>query len=518
MEDIILDSTHISNDEHLMVKITNAFKKYDTTTVLNGFNMSVSKGVIYGLLGPSGCGKTTLLSSIIGRTRLNSGQIRLGVKRKKQIGYMPQDLALYDEFSMLETFHYFGSLYEMSYDEIIDKGEKLLNFMEMPPFTTQFGTMSGGQQRRFSLCVALLHDPSLLILDEPTVGVDPIISASIWTYLQDLTNRGKTIIITTHYIEEARQANMIGLMRKGVLLAEASPLDIMESCNADTLESAFLILSQKHSAHMSTERKISNTPQSSATTTLKKSSFFSKTRFKAQLLKHWYWSVRNWKIIGFVCILPIFTLLLFNTLIGQTPDPLNFGIINKEINKHTCQKIQLEEMCNDQIPLSCKYLYHLKNSEITLKYYDDEELAKSDALYNNIWGYLLFSNNFTNLINKRYNDSFGMSSEDFEHMTISSSIDMSDFITSKLIQSKLINGFEELSKAFNHCNSTSVRYIDPRPFKIMEPVFGKLKVNIVEYGTPAIISMLVNQNCFNTHIKKENNFNEIIKTYKLTVY
>ncbi|XP_050423020.1 ABC transporter G family member 23-like [Adelges cooleyi] len=495
MEEINLDSTTgqptTADNDNTMVRITNAYKAYDASSmVLNGFNMTVSTGTIYGLLGPSGCGKTTLLSCIIGRTRLNSGRIQLAVRKKKQIGYMPQDLALYEEFSMAETLHYFGSLYEMPYEQIITRGEKLLSLMDMPPTKTKFGAMSGGQQRRFSLCVALIHDPSLLILDEPTVGVDLIISASIWTYLHELTTRGKTIIITTHYIEEARRANMIGLMRKGVLLAEAAPLEIMASCNADSLESAFLTLSQKHTANMEVTRENSKMPTSPSSTTLEKSSFFSPTRFKAQLLKHWYWSVRNWKIIFFVCLLPIFTLLLFDTIVGRTPDLLYMGVINKEIVETPCSPIQPNAFCDDQIPFSCKYLHHLELNGVSLIYYDDVEEAKTAGLHNKIWGYLEFKSNFTELVKKRYDDPMNMASEDLEEMELWASMDMSNFIISKLIQTRILKSLKDLSKSHGFCNETSIRYVDSRPFTIMEPVFGQLEVNMSHYGAPAVLSIL----------------------------
>ncbi|KAF4529688.1 hypothetical protein B566_EDAN010774, partial [Ephemera danica] len=165
------------------VYVENAYKYYGSSkspkVVLDRLNMTVPQGTIYGLLGASGCGKTTLLTCIVGRRRLNSGDIwvlggRPGSRGSgvpgPRVGYMPQDIALFSDFSFRETI--------------------------------------GGQKRRVSLAAALLHDPELLILDEPTVGVDPVLRQRIWDHLVQITVRGNTtVIITTHYIEEARQAD-----------------------------------------------------------------------------------------------------------------------------------------------------------------------------------------------------------------------------------------------------------------------------------------------------------------------
>ncbi|KAF0752608.1 ABC transporter G family member 23-like [Aphis craccivora] len=494
MEEINLDHVQETNDDvNLAVKITDAYKAYNSAAVvLNGFNMNVQKGTIYGLLGPSGCGKTTLLSCIIGRGRLDSGHIQLSVKKKKEIGYMPQDLALYDEFNILETFHYFGSLYEMSYKDIIDKGEKLISLMEMPPSKTQFGSMSGGQQRRFSLCTALLHDPSLLILDEPTVGLDPIISASIWEYLQDLTNRGKTIIITTHYIEEARLANTIGLMRKGVLLSEAPPLEIMASCNADTLENAFLILSQKQTSvnEDTIEQPRRKSILQPATTSLKKSSLFSPIRFKAQLLKHWYWSVRNWTIILFVCLLPLLTIMIYNLTIGQAPKPLNVGIVNYENPSHCVYNSF--DICDGNIPLSCKFMKEMEKHDLTLTKYNEKNLARQDAKHGVTWGFVTFEKNFTDMIGMKFDNPSIMSSHEIEDSAIKASLDMSNYVVKTIIQGKLHQSYKSLTKAFINCNKTTVTTtLDPVPITLMTPVFGVLyDINMSHYGAAAIISIL----------------------------
>uniref|UniRef100_A0A1A9ZUT0 ABC transporter domain-containing protein n=1 Tax=Glossina pallidipes TaxID=7398 RepID=A0A1A9ZUT0_GLOPL len=173
----------------------------------------------YGLLGASGCGKTTLLSCIVGRRRLNSGEIwvlggRPGSRGSgvpgPRIGYMPQEVALYGEFTMRETLIYFGMIADMSRRDVEDRTEFLLKLLNLPNGSKFVKNLSGGQQRRMSLAAALLHEPELLILDEPTVGVDPVLRQSIWDHLVDITKNGNTtVIITTHYIDECAQAHVV---------------------------------------------------------------------------------------------------------------------------------------------------------------------------------------------------------------------------------------------------------------------------------------------------------------------
>ena len=157
---------------------------YGKHTILNELSMRVNRGTIFALLGPSGCGKTTLLSCILGRKDVKAGDIRVfsGAPGDRSIGlpgglvgFMPQDICLYQEFTIRETFQYFGRLQKMGAEPIEKKKLWLLEMLDLPEEGRRVSKLSGGQKRRLSFAVALLHNPKFLILDEPTVGVDPLV-------------------------------------------------------------------------------------------------------------------------------------------------------------------------------------------------------------------------------------------------------------------------------------------------------------------------------------------------------
>lgn len=242
--------------------------------ILKSVDLNVPYGSIFGLLGPSSCGKTTLLRCLVGLLRPNSGLIRLfcqtpeiygdesrattgccGGERDSQgsvrsskwkvpgsnVGYMPQDLGLYEDFSIRQLLTMFGQYMVMSSALIESRINFMAKFLDLPEVDRQIGSLSGGQKRRVSFAIACLHMPPLIILDEPTVGVDPLLRQSIWKYLRRLADEeNKTIIITTHYIEEAAQADQVALMRAGEILIQDTPKKIMEANGCKSLEEAFL--------------------------------------------------------------------------------------------------------------------------------------------------------------------------------------------------------------------------------------------------------------------------------------
>jgi ABC-type multidrug transport system ATPase subunit len=159
------------------------------------------------------------------------------------LGLMPQDNLLCDEFTIEETLDFFGNIYQMDKDILEERKDLLKNLLELPCDSQRIVDCSGGQKRRISLAAAMIHNPKLLILDEPTVGLDPILRVKIWDLLKKSTkDHNMSIIITSHYIEEARNADRCGLMRNGSLLEEDDPENILKKYNCETLEDAFLKL------------------------------------------------------------------------------------------------------------------------------------------------------------------------------------------------------------------------------------------------------------------------------------
>ena len=228
------------------ISVGRLVRGYGKIEVLQGLGMTVDEGSIYGLLGPSGCGKTTLLKVILGFLAPESGKVEVkGEIPGSDVGYSPQEIALYPDLSIAETLRFHGRLHGMDPNRILARQSWLIDFLDLPNPARTVGKLSGGQKRRVSLAVALLHEPDLLLLDEPTVGVAPELRARLWDHLQEISANGTSIVITTHYIDEARNADRVGLMRDGVLLAEDSPQSVMDSQSASSLEEAFLALCRR---------------------------------------------------------------------------------------------------------------------------------------------------------------------------------------------------------------------------------------------------------------------------------
>lgn len=206
------------------------------------------------MMGSSGCGKTTLISCLVNIGSLDSGEISIFGEpaknlNKSRVGYMPQESALINGFTVREMVWFFGTIFGMDYKKINERFYFLKSLLELPSEDRLIRDCSGGQQRRISFALSLVHEPELLILDEPTVGVDPLLRSKIWNYLMELTKtKNVTVLLSTHYIEEARQSNCVGVIRNGLMIAEDSPTNILINCETSSLEEAFLRLSERQEA------------------------------------------------------------------------------------------------------------------------------------------------------------------------------------------------------------------------------------------------------------------------------
>nr|APD26548.1 ATP-binding cassette transporter subfamily H member -like2 protein [Brachionus koreanus] len=258
---------------------TNIFNK-SKTAVLNQVNINIEKNKIYALLGPSGCGKTTLLKCLLGLLDYEHGKVlvnqdNLSKKKKNKVnlselGYMPQETCLYSELSVGELFYYFGKLYSMSFKEIKKREKFLISLLNLPNSKHLIANMSGGQARRTSLAVSLLNNPKILVLDEPTVGLDPMLRRKIWNFLEDLAHRDKTtILITTHYIEEARGADCLGFMRSGKIIEENSPEFLIKKFNTQILEDVFYHICENQAKDLTNSEDLINVKQTNYLSTKK---------------------------------------------------------------------------------------------------------------------------------------------------------------------------------------------------------------------------------------------------------
>jgi ABC-2 type transport system ATP-binding protein len=231
------------------VCIRNLEKDFGGFKAINKLSLRVKRGEIYGLLGPNGAGKTTVIKILCGVLRPSLGEAYvLDVKVpdpsiSSRIGYMPQELALYRGLTVHENLAFYGEVFGLSKAQIDVREQVLLKLVDLEA-SRLIDQLSGGMQHRISLACALLHEPRLLFLDEPTVGVDPDLRASFWRYFEGLRDGGTTMLVTTHYMDEARHCDRIGFMREGRLIAEGSPQELLELTHTDSLEDAFLAYSQ----------------------------------------------------------------------------------------------------------------------------------------------------------------------------------------------------------------------------------------------------------------------------------
>ena len=223
-------------------------KRFGEVTALDGLSLTIAAGEIYGLLGPNGSGKTTLIRALAGLVRPDAGEVRVfGATPRAAvaggaIGYMTQAPALYGELSVEENLRFFAALEGVA--DVAGRIEDALRHVELIDRRgTIVGSLSGGLKTRVSLAATLLHQPRLLLLDEPTVGVDPALRREFWQHFRSLANGGMTILISSHVMDEAARCDRLGLVRAGRLLAEGSATELIRSAGTADLESAFLALS-----------------------------------------------------------------------------------------------------------------------------------------------------------------------------------------------------------------------------------------------------------------------------------
>ncbi|CAF1059337.1 unnamed protein product [Rotaria sp. Silwood1] len=516
------------DDADLAVCVENAWKKYGhwwkSITILHGVNVNVPTGIIYGLLGPSGCGKTTLLRCIVGRLELNQGEIIVFGKRPgthgheipgRAVGYMPQETALYRNFSISEMLHYFGRLHNMKRREILSREEFLISFLDLPSKTKRVSQLSGGQQRRVSLACALLQQPQLLILDEPTVGVDPLLREKIWSHLIYLSQTSKTtIMITTHYIEEARKANRVGLMRSGRILAEDEPNHLLNQYNETSLENVFLQLCYEDQNRIQQQTTMNNnngdrdidvsnnigdqnlestyiadTDVESLLITVNRKENSRKTfidyfkfphihKIYALIMKDLTLVKRNISLLIFQFLIPVIQISLFCLCIGRDVEHISMALYNGEaVNGFPTGNLSLQ------------LLNKINPQQIDITPYNDFNKSMDLVKQGQHWGVIAIQDNFTQAVKNK------LIELQTDPATLNASslhlyLDMTNQQVLLTMQNALINSTGVFLKEILSSVGIDPSVADP-PIIIENPVYGSLAPKFVNFAAPGMMISII---------------------------
>lgn len=221
------------------IEVDSVTKRFEDLVAVDDLSISVAKGELLGLLGPNGAGKSTLTKMISGMINPTLGTIKVGnfsvqdesIKVKEILGVVPQDIVLYDYLNAKENLAFYGRLYGLSGRKLSNRIDDLLRFTQLDEKAVKrhVSTYSGGMKRRVNIAAALLHEPKVLLLDEPTAGLDPQNKHALWEIIQSLNREGKTIVLTTHIMEEAEElCSRVAIMDHGKIIALGSPSELIK--------------------------------------------------------------------------------------------------------------------------------------------------------------------------------------------------------------------------------------------------------------------------------------------------
>ncbi|XP_052805290.1 ABC transporter G family member 20-like [Mya arenaria] len=494
-------------------------KSYGKLQVLNSLNINVPRGCIYGLLGPSGCGKTTLLRSVLGRLQVDSGHVvvlgdKPGAHGHKvpgsMVGYMPQETALFVDLTIAETLQYYGRLHKMTSQLIQTRSDFLVEFLSLPDKHRLVSQLSGGQMRRVSFCVALLHEPELLILDEPTVGVDPLLRERIWDHLINITSHTgnqTTIILTTHYIEEAKQADKVGFMRYGRILAEEEPLKAIERFNMTSLENVFLRLCEEDCEGTLPEPRLPRNEYSKTSLNTEDEDNVkpviddddeplldvtmggdlepplpahrfafpiglpSANNIFAQFMKNIHLLRRRIGFLLFQFMLPLVEIVLFCLCIGNDPFGLHLSIVNEDTG-----------------PLGAAFLSHLDNHSIVQDNYTGRGCAEAyhSVKQGESWGVIHISENFSTDLQIRFLGGMNISDSVINGSSVKIQMDSTNEQIAIVLIKKITDGFEafagETLKAFGKNPKLA-----SLPILMEKSVYGNQDATFTEFMAPGVM-------------------------------
>jgi ABC-2 type transport system ATP-binding protein len=230
-----------------VVTVTHVDKSFNKKRILHDVNLTASGHEILGLIGPSGAGKTTIIKNIMGMEQPDDGKVTIFGKEMpnrqvlQRIGFMAQDDALYESLTGRENLKFFAQLFGVKKDQLNERIEYTAGVVNLnQDLDKRVSNYSGGMKRRLSLAISLIQDPDLLVLDEPTVGIDPELRRQIWDELRMYAKDGKSIIITTHVMEDAAECDELLMIRNGHIITHGSPDSLEKKYQVDNLEQVFL--------------------------------------------------------------------------------------------------------------------------------------------------------------------------------------------------------------------------------------------------------------------------------------
>jgi ABC-2 type transport system ATP-binding protein len=238
----------MSNKE-FTITANNLTKKFGDFTAVDAISFEVKKGEIFGFLGANGAGKTTAIKMLCGLSRPTSGEATIAGYDiysqpeliKKNIGYMSQHFSLYQDMTIRENIRFYAGIYGLTNKQIKERGEQLIKELKLEKFADRFvGDLPLGFKQKLAFSIAVIHNPEIVFLDEPTSGVDPITRRQFWGLIYEASNRGITVFVTTHYLEEAEYCNRVSIMVDGEMRELGTPVALMKKYNKKTMNDVFL--------------------------------------------------------------------------------------------------------------------------------------------------------------------------------------------------------------------------------------------------------------------------------------
>ncbi|MBL7836272.1 MAG: ABC transporter ATP-binding protein, partial [Bacteroidetes bacterium] len=232
----------------IVISANQLTKKFGQFTATNAITFEVKAGEIFGFLGANGAGKTTAMRMLCGLSKPSSGEAKIAgydiytqtEDIKRHIGYMSQKFSLYEDLSVRENIRFFGGIYGLSKQDIKDKSEALIHRLELKEVAdTLLSSLPLGWKQKLAFSVAILHEPKIVFLDEPTGGVDPITRRQFWDLIYEASAKGITIFVTTHYMDEAEYCDRISIMVDGKMEALGSPLELKQRFQVNTMDDVF---------------------------------------------------------------------------------------------------------------------------------------------------------------------------------------------------------------------------------------------------------------------------------------